>query len=63
MLSTLEKAKALREFNALRLGLLGGELKTLEKAKSLKRFNELRVLLGVKLKEVETRFNDLPKEQ
>jgi hypothetical protein len=46
MLSTLEKAKALREFNALRLGLLGGELKTLEKVKSLKRFNELRLLLG-----------------
>jgi hypothetical protein len=46
MLSTLEKAKALREFNALRLALLGGELKTLEKVKSLKRFNELRLLLG-----------------
>jgi len=46
MLSTLEKAKALREFNALRLALLGGELKTLEKVKSLKRFSELRLLLG-----------------
>lgn len=46
MLSTLEKAKALREFNALRLALLGSELKTLEKVKSLKRFNELRILLG-----------------
>ena len=46
MLSTLEKAKALREFNALRLALLGSKLKTLEKVKSLKRFNELRLLLG-----------------
>lgn len=46
MLSTLEKAKALKEFNGLRVSLVGGALKTLEKAKSLKRFNELRVLLG-----------------
>lgn len=46
MLTTLEKAKALKEFNGLRVALVGGALKTLEKAKSLKRFNELRVLLG-----------------
>lgn len=46
MLSTLEKAKALKEFNGLRVALVGGALKTLEKAKSLKRFRELRVLLS-----------------
>lgn len=46
MLSTLEKAKALKEFNGLRVALVGGALKTIEKAKSLKRFNELRVVLG-----------------
>lgn len=46
MLSVLEKAKALKEFRALRVSLTSGELKTIEKAKSLKRFRELRVLLG-----------------
>lgn len=46
MLTTLEKAKALKEFRSLRVALTSGALKTLEKAKSLKRFRELRVLLG-----------------
>lgn len=46
MLSTLEKAKALKEFRGLRVFLTDGVLKALEKAKSLKRFRELRVLLG-----------------
>lgn len=46
MLTTLEKAKALKEFRGLRVALTSGALKTLEKAKSLKRFRELRVLLG-----------------
>ena len=46
MLTTLEKAKTLKEFRGLRVSLVGGTLKTLEKAKSLKRFRELRVLLG-----------------
>lgn len=46
MLTTLEKAKTLKEFRGLRVALVGGTLKTLEKAKSLKRFRELRVLLG-----------------
>lgn len=46
MLTTLEKAKALKEFRSLRVALTSGALKTLEKAKSLKRFRELRVLLS-----------------
>lgn len=46
MLTTLEKAKALKEFRGLRVALTSGTLKTLEKAKNIKRFRELRVLLG-----------------
>ena len=53
MLSTLEKAKALKEFRGLRVALVDGALKTLEKAKSLKRFRELRVLLGGEKQTVE----------
>ena len=46
MLKGLEKAKALKEFRALRLKLAGDGLTALDKAKSLKRFRELRLLLG-----------------
>lgn len=62
MLTTLEKAKTLKEFRGLRVSLVGGTLKTLEKAKSLKRFRELRVLLGGEsVKQNEPVNNDVDK--
>lgn len=64
MLTTLEKAKALKEFRGLRVALVGGELKTIEKAKSLKRFRELRVLLGGGVKvNLDQKERTLPEQQ
>ena len=63
MLTTLEKAKALKEFRGLRVALTSGALKTLEKAKSLKRFRELRVLLNAHSADVAAKIIEYEAQQ